>query len=284
MNKRIIHSIEWATLAGSTAIVCLFLISILYNLFSQGLPVISWTFITTFPTDGMTKGGIFPAIMGTVLVTIITCISAAPFGIACAIYLNEYATNSKMTSLIRACIRNLAGVPSVIYGLFGLALFVQGLHFGTSLISAGLTLGLLSLPYIITTAEESLKRVSYSLREASMAIGATHFETVRDTVVPQAMPGILTGVVLTLSRTAGETAPILFTGVAFYINGVPGLNQEFMALPYHLYMLSTQHESIEAVRPLAYGTAVVLILVVFLMNLLAFFIRYKYRKYEAIRL
>ena len=281
MIKRAVHILQWCMLAGSTGLVCLFLIIILYNLFIKGLPVVSWHFITGFPIEGMTKGGIFPAIIGTVLLTLITTTFAVPFGVACAVYLNEYAPNSKLTGLIRASIRNLAGIPSIIYGLFGLALFVQALHFGTSLLAAGSTLGLLSLPYIITTTEEALKRVPDAMREGALAIGATQFESIRDIVLPQALPGILTGIVLTLSRAAGETAPILFTGVAFYINGIPGsLSQEFMALPYHLYMLSTQHQSIEEVRPLAYGTAVVLIMVVFVLNLLAFYIRYKYRKYE----
>jgi phosphate transport system permease protein len=186
-----------------------------------------------------------------------------------------------LTRLIRASIRNLAGIPSIIYGLFGLALFVQVLRLGTSLLAAGLTLGLLSLPYIITTTEEALKQVPNSTREGALAIGATQFESIWDFVIPQALPGIITGIVLTVSRVAGETAPILFTGVAFYINGLPGsLRQEFMALPYHLYMLSTQHQSIEEVRPLAYGTAVVLIAIVFLLNLLAFYFRYKKRQFD----
>lgn len=178
-------------------------------------------------------------------------------------------------------LRNLAGVPSIIYGLFGLALFVQGLNMGTSLLSAGFTLGLLSLPYIITTTEEALRRIPASTREGALGVGATQFESIRDMVLPSALPGILTGMVLALSRAAGETAPILFTGVAFYINNPTGyLNQEFMALPYHLYMLSTQHQAIEEVRPLAYGTALILIMVVFILNSIAFYIRYKHSKNE----
>jgi len=267
--------------AVCTAIVLLFLLVIVWDLFSKGLPVISFHFVFDYPSDGMTKGGILPAIIGTFLLTMIATIFSVPFGIACAVYLSEYAQNTIPTRLIRASIRNLAGIPSIIYGLFGLALFVQSLRFGTSLVSAGLTLGLLSLPYIITTTEEALKRVPFSLREGTLAVGATQLETIKDVVIPSAMPGILTGVVLTLSRAAGETAPILFTGVAFYTSGLPGsLKQEFMALPYHLYMLSTQHQAIEQVRPLAYGTAVILILLVFVMNLIAFFIRYKYRQNE----
>jgi len=261
-----------------TLIVCLFLVCILYGIFSKGMAVISFDFITQLPTHGMTKGGILPAIVGTLLLTLITATVSLPLGISCAVYLNEYAQNNWLTQTIRAAIRNLAGVPSIIFGLFGLALFVQALHLGTSLVSAGLTLGLLSLPYLITTTEEALKTVPQSMREGALALGATQFETIRDIVLPQAVPGIATGVILSLSRAAGETAPILFTGAAFFITDLPGnLGEEFMALPYHLYMLSTQHQSIEAVRPLAYGTASVLIILVFLLNLTAIVIRNRYR-------
>ncbi|MFM9952175.1 MAG: phosphate ABC transporter permease PstA [Saprospiraceae bacterium] len=278
MKNRLLSLFNWMLLLGSTLLVCLFLGIILFDIFSKGASSLSWEFISQFPNDGMTKGGILPAIIGTFLLTIITTLFAVPFGVACAIYLNEYATPSALTNLIRASIRNLAGIPSIIYGLFGLALFVQAFRMGTSVLSAGLTLGLLSLPYIITTTEEALKRIPNSMREATLALGATQFETIRDVVLPKALPGILTGVILTLSRAAGETAPILFTGVAFYINGLTiSANQEFMALPYHLYMLSTQHTSIEQVRPLAYGTASVLIILVFSLNIIAFYIRFKHR-------
>ncbi|MFO0323266.1 MAG: phosphate ABC transporter permease PstA [Bacteroidota bacterium] len=279
MNKKyFINTFNWIILCGSTLIVCLFLGIILWDIFSKGYSSLSWNFISSFPTQGMTKGGILPSIVGTILLTFITTLFAVPFGVACAIYLNEYAKPSMLTNIIRASIRNLAGIPSIIYGLFGLALFVQALHFGTSILSAGLTLGLLSLPYIITTTEEALKRIPNSLREATLALGVTQAETIKDVVLPKALPGILTGVILTLSRAAGETAPILFTGVAFYINGVStSVNQEFMALPYHLYMLSTQHNAIEQVRPLAYGTATVLILLVFVLNIIAFYVRFKNR-------
>jgi len=278
MKKKILHTFDWLILLGSTLMVCIFLGIILWDIFSKGLPVISWNFIHQYPTSGMTKGGILPAIVGTVLLTFITTFFAVPFGLACAVYLNEYAKPSLLTNIIRASIRNLAGIPSIIYGLFGLALFVQAFKLGTSVLSAGLTLGLLSLPYIITTTEEALKRIPNSMREATLALGVTQFETIKDVVLPKALPGILTGIILTLSRAAGETAPILFTGVAFYINGIStSINQEFMALPYHLYMLSTQHSAIEQVRPLAYGTAVVLITLVFLLNIVAFIIRFKYR-------
>jgi phosphate transport system permease protein len=278
MKKKFLSGINWLVLIGSTGMVCLFLGIILWDIFSKGFSALSWEFVSTFPTNGMTKGGVLPAIVGTVLLTFITTLFAVPFGVGCAIYLNEYARPSALTNIIRASIRNLAGIPSIIYGLFGLALFVQAMQFGTSVLAAGLTLGLLSLPYIITTAEEALKRIPNSMREATLALGATQFETIRDVVLPKALPGILTGVILTISRAAGETAPILFTGVAFYINGVTtSVNQEFMALPYHLYMLSTQHNAIEQVRPLAYATAVVLILLVFILNIIAFIIRFKQR-------
>jgi phosphate transport system permease protein len=280
-NNKLSSVIEWGTLLISTTLVCFFLVVVIWEIVSKGASQISWEFVSQVPTDGMTKGGILTPIIGTVLLTLITALFSIPFGVACAIYLQEYAEDNWLTRTIRASIRNLSGVPSIIYGLFGLALFVQALQFGTSLIAAGLTLGLLSLPYIITTTEEALMRIPNSTREAALAVGATKFETIKDVVIPSAMSGILTGVVLTLSRAAGETAPILFTGAAFYINGTSGfVNQEFMALPYHLYMLSTQHQSIDEVRPIAYGTALVLIVVVFLLNLTAFYIRYKYRKNE----
>jgi len=280
-TNRLASVIEWGTLLSTTLIVCFFLFVIIWEIVSKGASSLSLEFVSKVPSEGMTKGGILTPIIGTVLLTLITALFAIPFGVCCAIYLNEYAENNWLTRTIRASIRNLSGVPSIIYGLFGLALFVQALQFGTSLIAAGLTLGLLSLPYIITTTEEALKRIPNSTREAALAVGATKFETIKDVVLPSAMSGILTGVVLTLSRAAGETAPILFTGAAFYINGSSGyLNQEFMALPYHLYMLSTQHQSIDQVRPIAYGTALVLVIVVFLLNLTAFYIRYKYRKNE----
>src|SRR6185295_4185176 len=190
--KQTLQRISWLLPAACTVIVLALLLITIWDIFSNGLAVISWNFIFDFPSEGMTKGGILPAVIGTFLLTIIATLFSVPLGIACAIYLNEYARNTGLTRLIRASIRNLAGIPSIIYGLFGLALFVQSFRFGTSLISAGLTLGLLSLPYIITTTEEALKRVPLSIREGTLAIGATHFETIKDIVVPSALPGILT--------------------------------------------------------------------------------------------
>ena len=265
------------TLAG--ILVLLILGVILLDIFSKGIKTISWEFLTQPPREGMTKGGIFPAILGTFVVSLITVIFAVPLGMFAAIYLHEYARPGKMTRLIRLSIRNLSGVPSIVYGLFGVVLFVQMFKFGTSLLSAGLTLGLLTLPWTITACEEALKTVPQSYREGAFALGATKWYAIRTNVLPYAVPGMLTGVILGLSRAAGETAPILFTGAAFFIPHLPkSLFDQFMALPYHLYILATQHQAIEKVRPIAYGTALVLLGLIFLLNLSAVWIRYRYRQ------
>jgi phosphate transport system permease protein len=265
------------TLAG---ILVLFILGvILLDIFSKGIKTISWEFLTQPPREGMTKGGIFPAILGTFVVSLITVIFAVPLGMFAAIYLHEYARPGKMTRLIRLSIRNLSGVPSIVYGLFGVALFVQMLKFGTSILSAGLTLGLLTLPWTITACEEALKTVPQSYREGAFALGATKWYAIRTNVLPYAVPGMLTGVILGLSRATGETAPILFTGAAFFLPHLPkSLFDQFMALPYHLYILATQHQAIEKVRPIAYGTALVLLGLIFLLNLSAVWIRYRYRQ------
>jgi phosphate transport system permease protein len=277
--KRFEEIIGFAILGFSAVLVILILCSIIFNIAFHGLDVISWEFLIDFPKEGMTRGGIFPAIIGTIFVTIITTFFSIPLGVAAAIYLSEYAKEGKLTRLIRAAIRNLAGVPSIVYGLFGVALFVQGLQFGTSVLSSGLTLGLLTLPWIIATSEEALKTVPQSYREGALALGATKWQSIRSNVLPYALPGVLTGSILGLSRAAGETAPILFTGVVFFLPGLPGsIFDQFMALPYHLYILATQHHAIEQVRPLAYGTALVLITLVLALNLAAIFLRYKLRK------
>ena len=262
-----------------TLTVLAFLFIILGDIIGKGGGTLSWEFISSYPKKGMTEGGIFPAIIGTIWVTLVTAVLAIPLGLGCAIYLNEYAPDNWISRFIRAAIRNLAGVPSIIYGLFGVAIFVEAMHMGTSVLASGFTLGLLTLPYIITTSEEALKTVPDTYREGALALGATQWESIRSVVLPSAVPGIMTGAILGLSRAAGETAPILFTGVAFYLRYLPSsVLDEFMALPYHLYILSTQHHAIVEVRPLAYGTALVLLGIVFLLNLIAFFIRYRYRK------
>ena len=278
-----IRQIEYATGLAFILLCTILSVSalgvILIDIFSKSAASLSWGFIFDFPKNGMTEGGIFPAIVGTTLVTLITAIFSIPLGVAAAIYLNEYAKNTWITHLIRASIRNLAGVPSIVYGLFGVALFVQAMRMGTSLLASGLTLGLMSLPYIITAAEEALKTVPIEIKEGSIALGATKWETIFRVVLPFASPGIVTGIILALSRAAGETAPILFTGVFFYQRYLPtSVFDEFMALPYHLFILSTQHHDIEGVRHLAYGTALVLLILVFGLNLVAFYIRAKYRQ------
>jgi phosphate transport system permease protein len=266
-------------LRACIGIVLLTLAVILWDVFSKGYKVISWEFITAMPKDGMTKGGIWPAIVGTFCVTMITALLSVPLGMGCAIYLNEYSGKGKITRLIRMSIRNLSGVPSIVYGLFGVVLFVQMMQLDTSILSAGLTLGMMTLPWTITASEEALKNVPQSYRDGSLALGATKWQSIRTNVLPYAVPGMLTGTILGLSRAAGETAPILFTGAAFYLPFLPrSLSDQFMALPYHLYVMSTQHHAIDKVRPLAYGTALVLIALIFCMNLFAIITRYKLRK------
>ena len=260
-------------------VVVLIIVVIFTNITINGHSAISWDFITKAPTDGMTKGGIMPAIVGTFFVTIITAIFSIPLGMGCAIYLNEYAKQNLFTRIIRVSIRNLAGVPSIVYGLFGVMLFVEFMHMGTCVLASGLTLSLMTLPLMITASEEALKNIPMSFREGSLALGATKWQAIRTNVLPYAIPGMLTGTILGLSRAAGETAPILFTGVAFYLPYLPkGLFDQFMALPYHLYIMATQHHDIMLVRPLAYGTAMVLIVLVFMMNLGAILLRYRLRK------
>jgi len=260
-------------------IVILILVIIFWDILTKGLGVISWEFLSQPPRKGMTEGGIFPAIIGTFYVTFITAVFSVPFGMGCAIYLNEYAPDSRFTRLIRMSIRNLSGVPSIVFGLFGVALFVEMMQLGTSIFAAGLTLGLMTLPWTITASEEALKAVPKSFREGSLALGATKWQSIRTNVLPYAIPGMLTGTILGLARAAGETAPILFTGAAFFLPFLPkSPTDQFMALPYHLYIMSTQHHSIVKVRPIAYGTALVLIVLVFLMNFSAIILRYHLRK------
>jgi len=262
-----------------TLIVLVLFGFVFWDIFTKGVGVLSWEFLTTNPRKGMTEGGILPAVVGTVYVTMITALFAVPFGVATAIYLNEYAHDNRSTRFVRAAIRNLAGVPSIVYGLFGVAIFVQGFGLGASLLASGLTLGLLTLPYIVATGEEALRNVPGSHREGALALGATHWQSIHSVVLPAAMPGIVAGALLGLSRAAGETAPILFTGVAFYLRYLPtSVWDEFMALPYHLFIMSTQHHAIQEVRPLAYGTALILLGFVLLLNLLAFLLRARFRQ------
>jgi len=277
--QAITEKIGFTSLIMASLLVVLILFGILANIFYNGFNVLSWEFLSQSPRDGMTAGGILPAIVGTFLISLITIVFAVPLGMFSAIYLNEYAHQGKLIRLIRLSIRNLSGVPSVVYGLFGVALFVRLFHFGASILSSGMTLGLLTLPWTITASEEALKTVPKSFRDGALALGATKWQAIRTNVLPYAVPGMLTGAILGLARAAGETAPILFTGAAFSIPSLPkSLFDQFMALPYHLYILATQHQDIQKVRPIAYGTALVLIALILCLNVVAITIRYRYRK------
>ena len=242
----------------------------------QGMPAISSEFIIGFPRSGMREGGILPAIIGTLYLTVGTAIFSVPLGIAAAIYLSEYAADTPLTRTIRIAIINLAGIPSVVYGLFGLGLFVLFLNFGTSILAASLTLSIMTLPVIISTAEEALRSVPQAFRTVSISLGATRWQTIRRIVLKEALPGILTGVILGLERAAGETAPILFTGAAFFLPRLPGSPFDAtMALPYHLFVISTQVP--EMPIKIQYGTALVLLVFVLTMNLIATIIRSRAR-------
>lgn len=243
---------------------------------AQGAPAISREFLLGFPSDGMRAGGILPAIVGTFYLTVGTAIFSVPLGIAAAIYLSEYAPDNRWTRLIRISIINLAGIPSVVYGLFGLGLFVLFLKFGTSILAASLTLSIMTLPVIISTAEEALRAVPQSFRTVSISLGATRWQTIRRIVLKEALPGILTGVILGLERAAGETAPILFTGAAFFLPRLPHSPLDAtMALPYHLFVISTQIPNMPI--QIQYGTALVLLVFVLTMNVIATVIRSRAR-------
>lgn len=240
-----------------------------------GIPAISWEFLTEMPTDGMRAGGIFPAIVGTLWLTLGTIIVAVPFGILTGVYLVEYAKDNLLTRIINLTIINLAGIPSIIYGLFGMALFVIFLGFDVSILSGSLTLGIMCLPVIITATRESLLAIPNHLREASLALGATKWETITKVILPAAMPGILTGVILSISRAAGETAPIMFTAVAFYLPFLPiSYWDQVMALPYHLYVISTQVPNMPP--SFISGTLFILVVITLSFNLFGAFIRQRF--------
>jgi phosphate transport system permease protein len=255
------------------------LLFILGYIFMKGSSAISWEFITEMPRKEMTEGGIFPAIIGTFYLMTGSSLISIPVGVITAIYLSEYARNPRLVKIIRLGINNLAGVPSVVFGLFGLSLFVIFLGFGTSLIAGSLTLGLLNLPVIIRSTEEALVVVPETYREASISLGATKWQTIYKIVLPNALPGILTGVMLSLGRAAGETAPIMFTAAAFYTPDLPvSIFNEVMALPYHIYVMATAGTHIQATRHIQYGTAIVLIGLVLMFNLAGLIMRYRFRK------
>lgn len=246
------------------------LFGILYFIFSRGWKTISWTFLTAMPEEGMTAGGIYPAIIGTLCLVAGSILFAFPIGVLAGIYIHEYAKDSWFKRFVRLMTSNLAGIPSIVFGLFGMALFVKKLGFGDSILAGSLTLGLLALPVVIRVTEEALIAVDDSFRQGSLALGATKLQTIRRVVIPIATPNILTGLILSIGRVSGETAPILFTVAAYFLPQLPhSVFDQVMALPYHLYVISTSGTNIEASRDMAYGTALVLVLIVLSLNLMA---------------
>ncbi|HMS00344.1 MAG TPA: phosphate ABC transporter permease PstA [Anaerolineales bacterium] len=276
LNRHLAERIGFTAITITALITVLPIVGTVIYILIQGAPAISLEFITGFPRDGMREGGILPAIIGTLYLALGTSIFSVPLGIAAAIYLSEYASDTPLTRTIRIAIINLAGIPSVVYGLFGLGLFVLFLNFGTSILAASLTLSIMTLPVIISTAEEALRAVPQSFRTVSISLGATRWQTIRRIVLKESLPGILTGVILGLERAVGETAPILFTGAAFFLPRLPGSPFDAtMALPYHLFVISTQVP--EMPIQIQYGTALVLLVFVLTMNLIATVIRSRAR-------
>jgi phosphate transport system permease protein len=277
MSRQTSQKIAFAVLTALAAIVVVPIVLVLGYIVVQGISAVSWEFLTTFPRNGMREGGILPAIVGTVILIFGTAIVSIPIAIGASIYLAEYAGDTRLTRAIRLAIINLAGIPSIVYGLFGLGLFVLFLGLGTSIVAGSLTLGLMTMPVVISTAEEALLTVPQRFRVASRSLGATRWQTIRQVVLPNALPGILTGVILGLERAAGETATILFTVAAFYLPQLPNspLDQT-MALPYHLYVISTQVPGMPL--DVQYGTALVLLVLVLGMNVAAAITRSRFRR------
>ncbi|MCK4417999.1 MAG: phosphate ABC transporter permease PstA [Candidatus Latescibacteria bacterium] len=278
-SKQIKQVIYFSLLRFSIVIILSGLLLILFFIGVRGVKVLSWEFLTQMPREGMTSGGILPAIIGTFYLTIGAILFALPLGVFAAIYLTEYAVQGRLVRFIRLGINNLAGVPSVVFGLFGLAVFVKFFGFGVSILSGALTLGIVILPTIIRASEEALLVVPQSFREASLALGATKWQTIRKIVLPNAISGILTGSILGIGRAAGETAPILFTAATFYIIRLPrSFFDEVQALPYHIYALMTEGTHPESQMPIAYGTALVLVFLVLSIDSVGIIIRNRFRK------
>ncbi len=276
MSRQLSQRLVFALLSVTVVITTLPIVFVVGYIAVVGAPAVSLEFLSAMPREGMRAGGIWPAIIGTFYLTFGTAIIAVPLGVAAAIYLAEYAKDNFFTRVIRLAIINLAGIPSVVYGLFGLGLFVLFLQFGVSIVAGCLTLSIMTLPVIISTAEEALRAVPSSFRVVSISLGGTKWQTIRRIVLPQALPGILTGVILGLERAAGETAPILFTAAAFFLPRLPGsVFDATMALPYHLFVISTQVPGMPI--QIQYGTALVLLVFVLSMNVIATVIRSRAR-------
>lgn len=254
----------------TSLLVVAILVWILGFIIVKGAGVVSWEFLTSMPENGMTEGGILPAIVGTLCLVAGSIAVAFPLGVMSGIYVSEYARDNWLVRVIRVMTSNLSGVPSIVFGLFGMALFVNTLGFGDSIIAGSFTLALLVLPIVIRTTEEALRRIDNSYRLGSLALGATKLQTIRRVLLPMAMPNIITGLILSVGRVSGETAPILFTAVAYFLPKLPSsIFDQVMALPYHLYVIATSGTDLEATRPMAYGTALVLIAIVLVINLAA---------------
>jgi len=277
LPRQLVQRLGFVFITFVAALVVLPIVVVVGYIVLQGLPAISWEFLSAMPRNGMREGGLLPAIVGTLWLTAGTAVFAVPLGVAMAVYLSEYASDTLFTRLIRLSIINLAGVPSVVYGLFGLGLFVLFLGFGSSILAGALTLSIMTLPIIISTSEEALRAVPQSFRTVSISLGGTKWQTISRIILPQALPGILTGVILGLERAAGETAPILFTVAAFFLPRLPrSVFDQTMALPYHLFVISTQVPGMPI--KIQYGTALVLLIFVLSMNLLAAGLRSYYRR------
>jgi phosphate transport system permease protein len=283
----------FTVLSGVAALLIVAMVALIMgNIVWFGWRTVTWEFLSKAPTDGMTAGGIFPAIFGTAALVILMVIALVPFGVGAAVYLNEYARpDAWFTRAVRFSVNNLAGVPSIVFGLFGLGFFIQFVGRGMdralgldvvwgqpALIWAALTLALLNLPVVIVTTEEALRAVPNEMREASLALGATRWQTIRHVLLPQALPGILTGAILSVSRGAGEVAPIMFTGAAYFLPYLPGSpTDQFMELGYHVFVLATQSPDVDLTRPLLYGTVLVLLLLTLALNLVAILMRARLR-------
>lgn len=294
MNRNIKDTIVEGITGVSVLVIIFIIVSILAVTIIGGWPNLNWTFLSEFPKDGMTKGGIFPAIVGTAVMTIIMAIAAVPFGVITAIYLAEYASEkSIIAKTIRFAVKTLAVVPSIIFGLFGLGFFISfigknmdslinggELRWGQpNILWASLTMALLTLPVVIVSVEEAIKTIPREMREASLALGATKWQTISKVVIPGSVSGILTGTILAVSRGAGEVAPILFTGAAYFLNSLPhSLSDQFMSLGYHIYIMSTQSSNVDATMPIQFATTLVLLLLTFSLNAVAVVLRYRIRK------
>ena len=294
MNRNLKDTIVEAITGVSVLLIIFIIVSILAVTVVGGWSKLNWTFLSEFPKDGMTKGGIFPAIVGTALMTLIMAVAAVPFGVITAIYLAEYASEkSVLAKTIRFAVKTLAVVPSIIFGLFGLGFFIGFIGKNMDILLSGgelkwgqpnilwasFTMALLTLPVVIVSVEEAIRTIPREMREASLALGATKWQTIRSVVLPGSVSGILTGTILAVSRGAGEVAPILFTGAAYFLSDLPkSLSDQFMSLGYHIYIMSTQSSDVDATLPIQFATTLVLLLLTFSLNAVAVVLRYRIRK------